>query len=135
MKARWLLFVILASSLTFLATLYLPWESVGLTGWSVGTSEVGALLALFVAGVCIADLARPGLADRLPLGRATLALGCLELAGFITVRDVANQSIAQQTNFHCDRSFFFHVRVIASSLPPRSTASFIEAPSGRPRVN
>ena len=113
MKARWLLFVILASSLTFLATLYLPWESVGLTGWSVGTSEVGALLALFVAGVCIADLARPGLADRLPLGRATLALGCLELAGFITVRDVANQSIAQQTNLS---RFFRH-----GPTPPTST--------------
>ena len=79
MKGRLPLFVMLGSAVTFLVSIYLPWMSIQRIGPTAGTSEVGSLLALLVAGLSAAALVRPGLADRLPLGRASLALSCLAL--------------------------------------------------------
>ena len=114
MKGRLPLFVMLGSAVTFLVSIYLPWMSIQRIGPTAGTSEVGSLLALLVAGLSAAALVRPGLADRLPLGRASLALSCLALSGFITVRHAAQRLLDEERSdprlawpYHYSLSFHY----------------------------
>ena len=81
MNRRLSLFVLLASALTFLASLFLRWihPSYGHDGW--GTyGEVAGLVALALAAGAGASLLRPQLGRRLPLASGGAAL--LYLAPF-----------------------------------------------------
>jgi hypothetical protein len=97
MRSRLPLFVVLASALAFLASLYLPWQEAPTTirtgggeggalgllnlfygfsrdGWAAESGYVAALLAVALVLVSAAGLARPAFAARLPIGALGLGL-------------------------------------------------------------
>ena len=103
-------FVLLVGSLVFLVSLYQPWQEASVheqqdvagllnlfgrtltvDGWSSGIGEAAALAALLLAAVAILALARPELADRLPLGLCALVVGYFGLAVAVQARSVAHQ--------------------------------------------
>ena len=110
MRDRVPLFVLLASALTFLASLYLPWEAVSRSGFGsrgtvgvLGTLEVSAgsnsdgwttqggvvasLAALVLVAAAAVALVRPGSTGRrLPLLPFALALPYLAIAGLVSLR-------------------------------------------------
>lgn len=106
MRGRIPLFVLLASSLTFLASLFLPWRETTLPssnggvysllnqfsgngreydGWVTGVGDVAVLLVVAIAVATIAALRRPQLAARLPIGSLAVALGYFAIALAVTV--------------------------------------------------
>lgn len=99
MRARLPLLVLVVCSVTFIASLYLPWGSQGtsltslftseqsLDGWSVD-GQIPALTALALAA---SAALRPAVAVRLPLGRCALALAYFAVATFLQVRTVERQ--------------------------------------------
>ena len=112
MRGRTPLFVLLASSLTFLASLFLPWRETTLPtlgagvgtqgllnqfsgsgreydGWVTSVGDVAVLLVVALVLVTIAALRRPQLAARLPLGSLALALGYFAVALAVTVHTLS----------------------------------------------
>jgi hypothetical protein len=108
MRSRTPLFVLLASSLTFLASLFLPWRETTLPtlgagvgaqgllhqfsgsgreydGWVTSAGDVAVLLVVALVLVTVAALRRPQLSARLPLGSLALALGYFAVALAVTV--------------------------------------------------
>jgi hypothetical protein len=99
MRNRWALWVLLASALTVLTSLYLPWKKApaesgirvlgllhplsldGVTGWASGAGDAAALAALALAAATVVVLARPLLADRMPLLACALLTAYLAIAG------------------------------------------------------
>jgi hypothetical protein len=82
------LFVLLASALIFLASLFLPWRqwhglvrlpfvfyNGGFDGWIGVVGDVAVLLAVATVFACLAALVRPKLAASLPLGGLGVGLG------------------------------------------------------------
>lgn len=113
MRDRGLLLVLLAGALTFLASLYLPWDEVqasqvsgagasgvtgllnlfggeelSLDGWSTFGQPAGLLALALVAGAALAVF-RPRLAGRLPLGSCALGLGFFAVLAMFEQRDIA----------------------------------------------
>jgi hypothetical protein len=109
-RGRLPLFVLLGSSLTFLASLYLPWEAaaakpcahphdlpcilnlysesnVELNAWGP-FGQPAAVLALALAVTAVAAIARPRLASRLPLATAGLALFFFTVLSAFELRNV-----------------------------------------------
>lgn len=106
MRGRIALFVLLGSSLAFLASLFLPWRDTTtpsfvfvtsatpfnlgqggqVDGWVGGPGDVAVLLVVALALATIAALRRPELAAKLPFGRLALALGYFTAAAAIQVR-------------------------------------------------
>ena len=104
-------FVLLVGGLVLLVSLYQPWQeasvreqgrdvpgllnllgrSLTVDGWSSGIGEATALAALLLAAVAILALARPELADRLPLGLCALVVGYFGLALAVQTWSVAYQ--------------------------------------------
>jgi hypothetical protein len=99
MRRRLLLFVLVASALTFVVSLYLPWQetpslrqagvpayrgAIGLLsllfendsrdGWAADSGYMAALFAVALAIVSVGALARPRLAGRLPAGALGIGL-------------------------------------------------------------
>jgi hypothetical protein len=86
MRGRTPLLVLLVSGLTFLASLYLPWQVSASTScgsncvfkgssvdaWSSGVGDAAAVITVALAAATIAVVVRPGLAQRLPLGAGGL---------------------------------------------------------------
>ena len=105
MRGRIPLFALLASSLTFLASLFLPWRETTLPssggvqellnqfsgdgreydGWVTGVGDVAVLLVVAIVVATIVALRRPQLAARLPIGRLAVALGYFAVALAVTV--------------------------------------------------
>ncbi len=102
---RWPL-LLLGSALVLLASLYLPWRTMscgsacadlGLSslkadGWSSSIGDAAALFCLVLAAVAVADLIRPALAPRLPLGTCALLMGYFGLAEAAQVRSLVHPS-------------------------------------------
>lgn len=99
MRGRIPLFVLLASALTFLASLFLPWitvtEGQGLfdqvapgrpDGWVAGPGDVAVLLVIAIVVVGIAVLRHPRFAAGLPIAGLGVALGYFAVAVAVTVR-------------------------------------------------
>ena len=104
-------FALLVGGLVLLVSLYAPWQDASvreqrrdvasllnlfgrtltIDGWSSGIGEATALAALLPATVAILALARPELADRLPLGLCALVVGYFGLALAVQARSVAQQ--------------------------------------------
>lgn len=107
MRGRLLLFVLLASALTFLASLYLPWQvapracnptgtdcfsGTSSNAWSSGLGDAAAVIGVALAAATTAGLVRRRLAGHLPLeaggllaaylGIAAAALFRARIAGF-----------------------------------------------------
>lgn len=79
MRRRLPLFVLLASALTLIASLYLSWRAPlnapgDLTGWTAPSGYAAALLAVAVTVAATVALIRPSRAARLPLGGLGVAL-------------------------------------------------------------
>ena len=105
MRGRVPLFVLLGSSITFLASLFLPWRETQMPpgggvygllnqfsgngrefdGWLTGTGDVAALLVVAIVVATIAALRRPHLAARLPIGGLAVALAYFTVALALTV--------------------------------------------------
>ncbi|HKN64551.1 MAG TPA: hypothetical protein VJV76_09505 [Gaiellaceae bacterium] len=110
MRERLPLGVLLASALTLLASLFLPWReahSTGLTitssqgfgelvkggsavGWVAGAGDVAALLVVALALATIAALRRPELAPKLPFGSLGAALAYFAAAVAVEVHALGN---------------------------------------------
>jgi len=100
MRERLPLYVLLASALTFLASLFLPWretaaaipggssvqgvltlfEGGSVGGWVEVAGDVAVLLVIAIALATAAGLRRPRLGARLPLGGLGVALGYFAVA-------------------------------------------------------
>lgn len=89
MRGRLALAAMLASSLTFLVSLYLTW-SYEVDGWFLTENEIAALIAVCVAGACAVALVRSDLVERLPIGRGALLLGYLACGSFPAIRASAH---------------------------------------------
>ena len=109
MRERIPLFVLLASSLTFLASLFLPWRETTLPssggvysllgqfsgngheydGWVTGVGDVAVLLVVAIVVATIAALRHSQLAARLPIGRLAVALGYFAIAVAVTVHTLS----------------------------------------------
>jgi hypothetical protein len=94
------LYVLLASALTFLVSLFLPWRETttsalvfgtdqgqpalfrngGIVGWSALAGDVAVLLVVATVLTTVAALHRPQLAPRLPIGSLGVALGYFAVA-------------------------------------------------------
>jgi hypothetical protein len=111
MRSRIPLFVLLASSLTFLASLFLPWRETTLPssnlgvqgllnqfagngheydGWIMAVGDVAVLLVVAIVLLTVAALRRPHLATRLPIGRLAVALGYFAVAVAVTVHTLSD---------------------------------------------
>jgi hypothetical protein len=102
MRGRILLFVLLASALTFLASLFMPWRerALGITigqgpftpsqggqfdGWVTGTGDIAVLLVIALVLAAVATLRRPQLAAGLPIGSLGVATGYFAVAVVLEV--------------------------------------------------
>ncbi|HEU0246303.1 MAG TPA: hypothetical protein VFR38_04385 [Gaiellaceae bacterium] len=116
MRRPWSVSLLLAGALALLVSLYMPWqkascgreclrgqgsdvtgllnlfsENLSVDGWSSGVGDAAALSALLLAAVAGIALARPNLADRLPLGLCAVVVGYFALAVAAAARSVAHQ--------------------------------------------
>lgn len=93
MRDRGIVLVLLASALTFLASLYLPWETapdvpVAPNGWDSSFGQPAGLVALALAVGAVAAFARPDLRARLPLARGAFLLGYFALSLWAQLREI-----------------------------------------------
>jgi hypothetical protein len=108
MTTRLPLFVLLASSLTFLASLFLPWRDTralpfsgngllnlfagsSVNGWVAMVGDVAVLLVVAVVLATVAALRRPQLAARLPIGGLGVALGYFAVAVAMEVHTLSRE--------------------------------------------
>lgn len=149
MRERAPLLLLLGSALTFLASLYLPWQtgSNGSCGpgcvepaftvdaWSSGIGDAAALAGLALAAVAAAALVRPGWSRRLPLARCSLAVGYLTLAAGAAIRRFLRLTSGHPPVHWADGSYLgvasagLAVCVVAlirrRDVPPRPSASAV----------
>jgi hypothetical protein len=111
MRGRVLLYVVLASSLTFLVSLFLPWRespaapsgngvlslfnqfasgSRSVDGWVTGAGDVAVLLVVALILAAVVALRRPQLAPGLPIGSLGVALGYFAAAAAVAVHSVSD---------------------------------------------
>jgi hypothetical protein len=90
MKGGLPLLVLLASALTFLASLFLPWRETPLggnvDGWYGGAGDIAVLLVVAIVLATVAAVRRPQSAARLPIGSLGVALGYFAVAVALEVR-------------------------------------------------
>jgi hypothetical protein len=111
MRSRLPLLALLASALTFLVSLFLPWigrtvpstsalfispQAIGtlfegghLEGWVSGAGDVAVLLVIAVVLAAVAALRSPELAARLPIGSLSVALGYFAAAVAVEVHTLS----------------------------------------------
>jgi hypothetical protein len=109
MGSRLPVFLLLASALTFLASLFLPWRAIqpfrpgffdaqghldlsqgrGVVGWVAGVGDVAVLLVVVLVFATVAVLRRPRLMARLPLGSLGVALAYFAAAVAVMVHAVS----------------------------------------------
>lgn len=116
MRRPWSFLLLLVGALASLVSLYLPWQKAScgpeclraqggdaavlnlfarnftVDGWSSGLGEAAALVGLLLAAVAVIALARPNLADGLPVGLCALLVGYFGLAVAAQTRSVAHES-------------------------------------------
>jgi multisubunit Na+/H+ antiporter MnhE subunit len=110
MRGRTPLFVLLASSLTFLASLFLPWRETQLPqgggvygllnqfsgngrefyGWLSGTGDVAVLLVVAIVLAVVVVLLRPQLGAKLPIGSLAVALAYFAVALALAIHAFSN---------------------------------------------
>jgi len=156
MKGRLPLFVLLASALTFLASLYLPWQTApracnpaGLecfsgtssSAWSSGLGDAAAVIGVALAAATTAALVRRRLARRLPLEAGGLLAAYLGIAAaaLFRARVVGFAPFDHHVHFHWGYGAYLGVAsgiaaaVVAAVirgrevLPKRSTEALASA--------
>jgi hypothetical protein len=137
-RRQWGFLLLLVGALTFLVSLYLPWqrascdtdclrgqgadaalrnlfgEDLTVDGWSSGVGEAAALLALILAAVAVVALARPKLADRLPLGVCALMVGYFGFAVAAETGSVAERSEIGRDGFDLHYAYGAYLGVAAA---------------------
>jgi hypothetical protein len=140
---RWTpLFVLLASALTFLASLFLPWRVMTapqlsgngvqgllnhfagggreIDGWIGIAGDVAVLVVVATALATIAALRRPQLAGRLPIARLSVALGYFAIAVAVEVHTLSKFAGAGFTGhpvtFHWSWSYGFYVGLASAGI-------------------
>jgi hypothetical protein len=110
MRTRLPLFLLLASALTFLASLFLPWRdttgatlSVGspslpatigggqIDGWVSGAGDVAVVLVVAIVIATVTGLRRPGISARLPFATLSVALAYFVAAVAVEVHRLSQQ--------------------------------------------
>jgi hypothetical protein len=110
MRTRLPLFLLLASALTFLGSLFLPWRSthaatlsVGspslpatigggqIDGWVSGAGDVAVVLVVAIVIAAVATLRRPAISARLPFATLSVALGYFVAAVAVEVHRLSQQ--------------------------------------------
>jgi hypothetical protein len=134
MRGRLPPFVLLASSLTFLASLFLPWREVAappcctlqglssggghaIDGWVSGPGDVAVLL---VVALVLATVRRPQLAARLPIGSIGVALGYFTVAVVVVLHELSSAFAAgfpgQPHGLHTSWAYGFYLGVASGGI-------------------
>lgn len=140
MRGRILLFVLLGSALTFLASLFMVWRerALGITigqgpftlsrdgnyyGWVTGTGDVAVLLVVALVLAALAALRRPQLAARLPIGSLGVGLGYFAAAVALEVHTMTATSVGGFTGFlghpqapHTSWAYGFYVGLASGAV-------------------
>jgi len=118
MRGRLPLFVLLASSLTFLASLFLPWRELtspppsgngiqqllnlfaeddrAIDGWAGIAGDVAVLLVVAIVLATVAALLRPRLGARLPVAGLAAALGYFAVAVAVEMHKIGRASCRER---------------------------------------
>jgi hypothetical protein len=157
MRGRIPLFVLLASSLTFLASLFLPWRETTLPssggvqellnqfsgdgreydGWVTGVGDVAVLLVVAIVVATIVALRRPQLAARLPIGRLAVALGYFAVALAVTVHMLSELFLHAFTGHpastHASWAYGAHLGLASAGIALLSGLAYRRSDLLRPR--
>ncbi len=156
MKGRLPLFMLLASALTFLASLFLPWretqapDSSGvpglldqfsgsareIDGWVTGTGDVAVLLVVAIVLATIAALRRPHLAAKLPLRSLAVALTYFAVALAMEIHTYSRLFVAftgHPAKFHASWAYGFYLGLASAGIALLSGLAYRRSDSLRPR--
>lgn len=140
MSRRISLYVLLASSLTFLASLFLPWRQARMPaasgvqsllnqftgngrefdGWVTGAGDVAVLLVVAIVVATIVAFRRPHLVERLPLGSLAVALAYFAVALALTVHTLSDDFLGAFTGHppkvHASWAFGFYLGLASAAI-------------------
>lgn len=157
MRGRIPLFVLLASSLTFLASLFLPWRetqaapTIGVQsllnlfsgngreydGWVTGVGDVAVLLVVAIVLATVAALRRPDGAAKLPIGSLALALGYFALSLSVTVHTLSGVLAGGFTGHppkaHASWSYGFYLGLTSAGIAMLGGIAYRRGKLLRPR--
>ena len=149
MRGRLLLYVLLASALTLLVSLFLPWRtleaaplsgngaqgtlSVGsapIDGWVTGLGDVTVLLVIATVLAAATALRRPQLASRLPIGSLGVALGYFAAALAVEVHSV---SATVGSLAHTKWAYGFYIGLVSGAVAGICALAWSASKLRRPR--
>lgn len=157
MRERLPLYVLLASALTFLASLFLPWretsaatfsgkgvqglltlfEGGSVEGWIAGAGDLAVLLVVAVVLATSAALRRPQLAARLPIGSLGVALGYFAAAVAVEVHALSKLvggGFTGHPQTHTSWAYGFYLGIASAAVALLSGLAFRRSELRRPRV-
>ena len=146
MRASIPLYVLLASSLTFLSSLFLPWIGVTvpsatgdqgvlglldqfaggggqINGWVGGPGDIAVLLVIAIAIATIATLRRPHPAARLPICSLGVALGYLAVAVALQVHALST-ALTNGRHFHTSWVYGFYLGLASAGVALLSALAY-----------
>jgi hypothetical protein len=156
MSKRLPLYVLLASALTFLASLFLPWRETQapqtggvqgllnlfsgsareIDGWVTGTGDVAVLLVVAVVLATIAALRRPHLAVKLPLRSLAVALAYFAVALAIEIHTFTGVFVAftgHPAKLHASWAYGFYLGLASAGIALLSGLAYGRSDPLRPR--
>ena len=157
MSRRLSLYVLLASALTFLASLYLPWRETQMPassgvqgllnefsgnardfdGWVTGAGDVVVLLVVAIVAATIVALRRPHLAARLPIGSLAVALAYFAVALALTVHTLSDDFLGAFTGHppkvHASWAYGFYLGLASAAIALLSGIAYSWSHRLRPR--
>ena len=146
MLRRLSLWMLLASSLAFLASLFLPWIGVAvppargdqgvlglldqfaggggqINGWVGGPGDIAVLLVIAIVIATIAAFRRPHLAARLPIGALGVALGYFAVAVAVQVHAVS-PALTNGERFHTSWVYGFYLGLASAGVALLSALAY-----------
>jgi hypothetical protein len=156
MRSRIPLFLLLASALTFLASLFLPWRETQapqasgvqgplnlfsgsareIDGWVTGTGDVAVLLVVAVVLATIAALRRPHLAAKLPLRSLAVALTYFAVALAMEIHTYSKVFVAftaHAAKLHASWAYGFYLGLASAGIALLSGLAYGRSDLLRPR--
>jgi hypothetical protein len=159
MRGRVPLFVLLASALTFLASLFLPWRETQapqqasgvqgplnlfsgsareIDGWVGIAGDVAILVVVATAVATIAALRHPQLAARLPIASLAIALGYFAVAVAVEVHTlsklVGSVPTRHPVTFHWSWTYGFYLGLASAGVALLSGLAYRKGEFSRPRA-
>jgi hypothetical protein len=156
MRGRIPLFALLASSLTFLVSLFLPWIGVTtppprgaegvsgvldltagggqIDGWVGGVGDIAVLLAIAIVVAGIAGLRRPHLAAKLPIGSLGVALGYFAVAVAVQVHALSPLLVGfERHTLHTSWAYGFYLGLASAAVAVLSALAYRRSELRRPQ--